>query len=199
MGALFFMKQVCVYCGSAQGARLVYPEAARALGRELARSKRTLIYGGGNVGLMGVIADAVLEQGGEVVGVIPRPMVSRELAHHGVTRLHVVSSMHERKALMAELADGFIALPGGIGTLEEFFEIWTWAQLGIHQKPLGLLNVEGFYASLVHFLDSLVGEQFVRQENRDFISISSDSAKLLAQMEAFKPGNRPQWIEPEQT
>lgn len=191
------MKKVCVYCGSSHGARTAYASAAQALGRELAASGRTLVYGGGNVGLMGVVADAVLEAGGEVIGVIPGPMVTKELAHHGVTKLHVVGSMHERKALMADLADGFIALPGGLGTLEELFEIWTWAQLGIHHKPMGLLNVDEFYTPLATFLDQLVVEKFVRQENRSSISIDSDPLSLLRRMESFRPVNRPQWLAPE--
>ena len=193
------MKRVCVYCGSRHGKRPAYTAAAQALGRELAQSGRGLVYGGGNVGLMGVVADAVLEAGGEVIGVIPRPMVSRELAHHGVTKLHVVTSMHERKALMAQLADGFIALPGGVGTLEELFEIWTWAQLGIHQKPLGLLNVEGFYSSLVTFLDHLTAEDFVTSENRSFVRIDDDPKRLLQKMSQFQPGPRPQWMDADAT
>ena len=193
------MKRVCVYCGSRHGKRPAYAAAARALGRELAQSGRSLVYGGGNVGLMGVVADAVLEAGGEVVGVIPRPMVTRELAHHGVTHLHVVSSMHERKALMAQLSDGFIALPGGVGTLDELFEIWTWAQLGIHQKPLGLLNSEGFYSSLVTFLDHLTAEDFVTLENRNFVRIDDDPKRLLEEMSRFQPGPRPQWMDLDET
>lgn len=193
------MKRVCVYCGSRHGKRPAYTAAAQALGRELAQSGRSLVYGGGNVGLMGVVADAVLEAGGEVIGVIPRPMVTRELAHHGVTKLHVVSSMHERKALMAQLADGFIALPGGVGTLEELFEIWTWAQLGIHQKPLGLLNTEGFYTSLVTFLDHLTAEDFVTPENRSLLRIDADPKSLLDKMSQFVPGPRPRWMDPDET
>lgn len=193
------MKRVCVYCGSRHGKRPAYTAAAQTLGRELAQSGRSLVYGGGNVGLMGVVADAVLEAGGEVIGVIPWPMVTRELAHHGVTKLHVVSSMHERKALMAQLADGFIALPGGVGTLEELFEIWTWAQLGIHQKPLGLLNTDGFYSSLVAFLDHLTAEDFVTPENRSFVRIDADPKSLLEKMSQFVPGPRAKWMDPGET
>lgn len=188
------MRSVCVYCGSSHGARELYTEAARALGTALATTGRTLVYGGGNVGLMGVVADAALAARGKVIGVIPQPMVDKELAHHGLTELHIVGSMHERKALMAELSEGFIAMPGGIGTLEEMFEIWTWAQLGIHARPIGLLNVNGFYEPLVRFLDQLVTERFVRVENREMLAVAAEVPELLKQMEAYQPTNVPKWI-----
>jgi hypothetical protein len=164
------------------------------LGTALATTGRTLVYGGGNVGLMGVVADAALAARGKVIGVIPQPMVDKELAHHGLTELHIVGSMHERKALMAELSEGFIAMPGGIGTLEEMFEIWTWAQLGIHARPIGLLNVNGFYEPLVRFLDQLVTERFVRVENREMLAVAAEVPELLKQMEAYQPTNVPKWI-----
>jgi hypothetical protein len=161
--------------------------------------RRRVIYGGGRVGLMGTLADAALAAGGEVIGVIPRAMVAREWAHPGLTRLHVVKSMHERKAMMAELADGFVALPGGIGTMEEFFEIWTWAQLGLHHKPIGLLNVAGFFDPLASFLAGLVREQFVRREIHGLLAVASECEDLLSQMEAFQPPPIPKWIDAEET
>src|SRR5579871_639763 len=147
------LRRVCVFCGSSSGLRSSYAEAARRLGWTLAGHKVGLVYGGGKVGLMGTVADAVLERGGEAIGVIPQPLVAREIAHPGLTELRIVSSMHERKALMADLSDAFIALPGGYGTLEEFAEALTWSQLGIHKKPCGLLNVAGYYDNLIAFLD----------------------------------------------
>ena len=160
------MKQVCVFCGSSSGARPEYIRAARHLGRVLACRNLGLVYGGASVGIMGEIANAVLEEGGEVTGVIPRMLMEKEVAHTGVSDLRIVGSMHERKALMAELADGFIALPGGLGTFEEFFEVLTWEQLGMHQKPCGLLNVGQYYSKLVDFLDYAVFQQFIKAEHR---------------------------------
>lgn len=160
------LRSVCVFCGASPGASPVYQEAAVALGRHLAERGLTLVYGGGAVGLMGTVADAALAAGGEVIGIIPQSLQEAEIGHKGLTRLEVVDGMHARKARMAELADAFIALPGGLGTLEELFEVWTWGQLGYHAKPLGLLEVNGFYDPLLTFLDHLVDERFVRAEHR---------------------------------
>src|SRR3546814_750650 len=153
--------RLCVFCGSSDGARPAYRDAAHALGKALADAGIGLVYGGAAVGLMGAVADGALARGGEVMGVLPRSLADRELAHPGLTQLHVVGSMHERKAMMAKLSDGFIALPGGLGTFEELFEIWTWAQLGYHRKPVALLNVDGYYDGLLSFLDHPVREAFV--------------------------------------
>ena len=157
------LKSVCVFCGASPGARPIYHEAAAQLGRHIAERGLTLVYGGGAVGLMGVVADAALAAGGEVIGIIPQSLERAEIGHKGLTRLEVVDGMHARKARMAELADAFIALPGGLGTLEELFEVWTWGQLGYHAKPLGLLEVDGFYARLTDFLDHLVAERLDRK------------------------------------
>lgn len=191
--------RLCVFCGSNGGRREAYLDAARELGGEMARRGITLVYGGGNVGIMGVIADAVLEVGGHVIGVIPQALKRRELAHAGLTELHVTSSMHERKALMAELSDGFIALPGGLGTFEEFLEILTWAQLGIHRKPCALLNVAGYYDPLVTFLDHSVTERFVRPEHRAMMLVEESPASLLDQMAAYTPPQVEKWIDQDNT
>lgn len=177
------MKTVCVYCGSSPGARPAYLEAATSLGSHLARDGKRLVYGGACVGVMGRVADAVLEAGGEVVGVIPQGLMERDLAHQGLTQLHVVATMHERKAMMAELSDAFMALPGGIGTFEELFEILTWAQLGIHQKPCGLLNVAGYYDQLLAFLDHSVREGFLAPKHRSLLQVESDPEALLMRLE----------------
>ncbi len=169
---------ICVFCGSSQGARASYQIAAASLGVELARRNIGVVYGGANVGLMGAVANAALEEGGSVIGVLPQSLADVEIAHEGLTELRIVSSMHERKAQMAELSDAFIALPGGIGTLEETFEVWTWSQLGIHAKPIGLLNTDGFYDGLASFLDHLVAEAFVKQPHRDIL-VSETSASVL--------------------
>jgi uncharacterized protein (TIGR00730 family) len=183
------LRRVCVFCGSKHGGRPEYTEAARAMGTALVAAGIDLVYGGGRVGLMGEVADAVLAAGGEVIGVIPESMATREIAHHGITDLRVVGSMHERKALMYELSDGFVALPGGLGTLEELFEITTWSQLGLHSKPAGLLDVEGFYAPLVAFLDQLVAEGFVAERHRRLLLVASRPAELLDRLAAFpEPG-----------
>jgi len=181
------LRRVAVFCGSARGTRPLYAEAAAALGRLLAERGLGLVYGGGNVGLMGVVADAVLAAGGEVEGVIPEAMMKWEVGHPGLTRLHVVDSMHQRKAMMAELADAFIALPGGIGTMDETFEIWTWAQLGLHAKPLGFLDVGGFYATLHDFLDHMTGEGFLKPRHRAMVAVESDAARLLDGFAAYLP------------
>ena len=192
------MARICVFCGSTPGIRPSYAEGARALARALVDGGHTLVYGGGNVGLMGVIADAVLSAGGEAVGVIPHTLMAREIGHTGVTRLHVVDSMHERKALMADLSDAFVALPGGVGTFEELFEAITWTQLGLHRKPCGLLNVDGFYNGLLQFLDHAWAEGFIKPETRAIISAGSDPAELLQRLLATTMPPVPQWISPRQ-
>jgi uncharacterized protein (TIGR00730 family) len=179
------LRRVCVFCGSKHGVRPEYTEAARAMGNALAASGIDLVYGGGRVGLMGEVADAVLEAGGEVIGVIPHHMSDREIAHYGLTDLRIVGSMHERKALMYELSDGFVALPGGLGTLEELFEITTWSQLGLHAKPTALLDVDGFYGPLVGFLDQLVSEGFVADRHRRLLRVAATPAAILDALAAF--------------
>lgn len=171
--------RVCVFCGSKTGLAPRYAEAARRLGELLARRGLGLVYGGGNIGLMGVLADAALELGGEVIGVIPRFLMDKELGHAGVTKLVAVESMHERKAIMAEQADAFIALPGGFGTADEWFEILTWRQLHLHDKPIGLLNVAGFFDPLINWIEVMVREGFVKQSNRDLIVVGDDEDRLL--------------------
>jgi uncharacterized protein (TIGR00730 family) len=173
------MQRICVFCGSQVGTNGLYRQAATALGQLLVRHGYGLVYGGGHVGLMGVIADAVLASGGEVIGVIPESMVARELAHTGVTQLEVVPGMHERKARMAELADAFIALPGGYGTFEELFEVITWAQLGIHRKPIGVLNVAGYFQALKVLVDQAIAEGFIGAEHRCLLTIADDANTLL--------------------
>ena len=192
------MARICVFCASTPGLRPSYAEGASALARALVDGGHTLVYGGGNVGLMGVIADAVLSAGGEAVGVIPHTLMAREIGHTGVTRLHVVDSMHERKALMADLSDAFVALPGGVGTFEELFEAITWTQLGLHRKPCGLLNVDGFYNGLLQFLDHAWAEGFIKPETRAIISAGSDPAELLQRLLATTMPPVPQWISPRQ-
>ncbi|SMD15932.1 LOG family protein [Kibdelosporangium aridum] len=172
--------RICVFCGSATGTRPLYAAAAADLGKLLATRGITLVYGGASVGTMGIIADAALEAGGEVIGVIPTSMTDREIAHQGLTELHVVGSMHERKAMMAELADGFLALPGGAGTLDELFEIWTWFQIGVHSKPIGIANIDGFYDPLIQMVDHMVAEGFIRADYRDFITVDTDLEKLVS-------------------
>lgn len=191
------LKSVCVFCGASPGARPIYHEAAAQLGRHIAERGLTLVYGGGAVGLMGVVADAALAAGGEVIGIIPQSLERAEIGHKGLTRLEVVDGMHARKARMAELADAFIALPGGLGTLEELFEVWTWGQLGYHAKPLGLLEVEGFYARLTDFLDHLVAERFVREQHRAILQIDASPAALLDRMSAWQPTAAPKWVDRE--
>jgi uncharacterized protein (TIGR00730 family) len=181
------MQRICVFCGSNAGRRPAYAEAAADLGRLLARRGLELVYGGGRVGLMGVVADAALAAGGKVIGVIPDTLVERELGHTGLDDLRVVGSMHERKALMAELADGFIALPGGVGTLDELFEIWTWAQIGLHAKPLGFLDVEGYYAELHVFLDHMQAEGFVKPRHRAMVAVTKDAGELLDRFAEYAP------------
>ena len=189
------MRAVCVFCGSNPGRRPEYTEATRDLGRLLAGRGISVVYGGAHVGTMGALADAALAAGGEVIGVIPRHLVDAEVAHEGLSRLHVVSSMHERKALMAQLADGFIALPGGLGTLEEFSEVTTWSQLGLHAKPTGLLNVLGYYDQLLSFFDHATAERFLRPEHRRLMLAEPDAASLLVAMAAWQPAGAPKWID----
>src|ERR1051325_4031297 len=179
--------RVCVYCGSAVGNDAAFVHEARALGKLLAAEGMELVYGGGRVGLMGVLADAALAGGGRVIGVIPRALVQREIAHRGLTDLRVVETMHERKALMAELADGFLALPGGAGTLEELFEAWTWGQLGLHAKPCGLLNIRGYYDALLAFLDRATAEGFVAPRHRAMLVMESDARQLLDRFRQYAP------------
>jgi uncharacterized protein (TIGR00730 family) len=181
------LKRLCAFCGSSPGARPEYAAAARALGRELLRRGTGLVYGGGRVGLMYELARVVHEGGGEVIGVIPRGMVDRELAYTGIRDLRVVETMHERKALMAGLADGFVALPGGLGTIEETFEVLTWAQLGMHRKPCGFLNTAGYFDSLLAFLDNAREERFVQAEHRGMIVVAPEPAALLDLFEAYVP------------
>ena len=185
------MKRVCIFCGSSAGRRPSYGAAARRLGRLLGSRGMTLVYGGGSFGMMGEIADAALAAGAAVIGVIPEGLVERELAHQGLTELHVVPSLHRRKQMMADLAEGFIALPGGMGTLDELSEVWTWAQLGLHDKPLGLLEVDGYFASLLAFFDHAVAEGFLPAADRGLVAVDSDPGRLLdimAERRAAKPG-----------
>jgi uncharacterized protein (TIGR00730 family) len=193
------MKWVCVFCGSSKGLRPAYKEAARKMGEALAQRGIGLVYGGGNVGLMGVVADAALTAGGEVIGVIPEVLVAKEIAHTSLTELRVVHSMHERKALMAELSDAFIALPGGVGTLEEFCEVLTWAQLGLHQKPCGLLNIEGYYDCLTAFFDRAVAEEFIRPQHRSLVLEEQEPQRLLDSLAKYKPVQIDKWIDRDQT
>ena len=181
------LKSIAVYCGASMGADPVYADAARALAQALVEHNIALVYGGGKVGLMGVIADEVLRLGGDVTGVIPQALLAREVGHAGLTRLFVVKDMHERKAMMAQLSDGFIAMPGGMGTLEELFEMVTWAQLGIHAKPIGLLNVNGFYDGLRAFVGHQVAEGFVRPEHEDLMIADSDPDLLIQRLRAAAP------------
>jgi len=180
------MTRLCVYCGSSVGARPGFAAAARELGTVLADRGIGLVYGGGNIGLMGVLADTMVAGGAEVIGVIPEALVAREVAHRSLTDLRIVGSMHERKALMAALADGFIALPGGLGTLDELFETLTWGQLGLHEKPCGLLNVAGFYDDLARLLDRLVAERFVHLDHRAMLVVETDPARLLDRLSQYK-------------
>ena len=188
------MKRVCVFCGSSPGTRPVYAEAARAMGRLLAERGIGLVYGGGKVGLMGEVADAVLAAGGEVTGVIPRALMEREVGHQGLTTLHVTGTMHERKALMVDLSDGFVALPGGYGTLDELCEALTWSQLGIHARPCGVLNVDGYFDALLVLFDHAVREGFVREAHRRLVLEATAPAALLDAMSQFQPPTTEKWI-----
>ncbi|MFC7301952.1 TIGR00730 family Rossman fold protein [Cognatiluteimonas weifangensis] len=189
------MRSVCVYCGSNAGSRPAYAEHAAALGARLAREGLALVYGGGNVGLMGVLADAALAAGGEVIGVIPEQLVHWEVAHRGITRLEVVASMHERKARMFDLSDAFVALPGGFGTLDEMFEMLTWRQLGLGDKPCAFLDVDGFYAPLRAMLDRMVGERFLHAEQRHDLWHGEDIDALFAWMRSYVPAHADKWLD----
>lgn len=188
------MKNVCVYCGSSSGKRQAYSEAARLLADELVRHNMDLVYGGASVGIMGEIADAVLAAGGRVIGVMPRALVEKEVQHEGLTELLVVDSMHARKLKMAEISDGFIAMPGGLGTLEELFEILTWGQLGFHQKPCALLNIEGYYDKLSAFLDHAVDERFIKAIHSHMLLIEDKPSQILQSMLAYQPPTEDKWI-----
>ncbi len=193
------MKNVCVYCGSSSGGVADYALAARQLAKAMASKGIGLVYGGASVGIMGKIADSVLEEGGNVIGIIPKGLFRKEVAHTGITELREVSSMHERKSLMADLSDGFIALPGGLGTLEEIFEIITWSQLGMHQKPCGLLNVCHYYDKLIGFLDHAVSEQFIKTTHRSTILIDECPDALLEKFEVYKAPETAKWIDRKST
>ncbi len=193
------IRRICVFCGSNKGTSDDYADAARNLGQLFAREGIALVYGGGSVGLMGELADSVLASGGEVIGVIPHALWAREVGHRGLTDLRIVDTMHERKAMMADLADAFIALPGGLGTLEEIFEVWTWAQLGLHQKPLGFLDVNGYFSPLMQFLDRAVRERFVKDEHRTIGMVSSDAEALLRRFDAWQPPRVEKWITRDET
>lgn len=193
------MKRICVYCGSNPGRQPIYRAAAAALGQELVRRNIGLVYGGASIGVMGAVADAVLQSGGEVIGVIPQSLATREVAHAQLSELIVVTSMHERKAMMAELADGFVALPGGWGTFEEIFEILTWAQLGIHAKPCGLLNIANYYDHLALFLQHAMDERFVREEYKPMIIMEQQPAALLDRFTRYQPPQVRKWIGPDET
>jgi hypothetical protein len=188
------MKNICVYCGSNPGVRDEYADAARNLARHLAGRGIGVVYGGASKGLMGVLADAMLEAGGSVVGVIPEALQAREIAHLNLTELHVVNSMHERKALMGELSDAFVALPGGFGTLEEIVEMLTWAQLRIHQKPCGVLNVGGYFDSLLAYFEHAEAEGFLRPQHRKMLLVAEDAAELIAGFEEYRPPAVQKWV-----
>ena len=181
------MKTLCVYCGSSIGASPIYADAARSLAKAMVDDNVALVYGGGNVGLMGVIADEVIRLGGEVTGIIPKALMDKEVGHGGLTRLHIVKDMHERKAMMASLSDGFVAMPGGIGTLEELFEVFTWSQLGLHDKPIGLLNVDGFYDGLIAFLRHVVAERFLKAEQASLLIHEADARLLVDRLKSHIP------------
>jgi uncharacterized protein (TIGR00730 family) len=193
------LQSVCVFCGSSTGGNAAYTEAARSLGTTLAEANIRLVFGGGHVGLMGVISNAALAAGGEVIGVIPKFLVERELAHEGLSDLRIVGSMHERKALMSDLSEGFIALPGGTGTLEEFFEVLTWAQLGEHEKPCGLLNVAGYYDPLLTVFDRMVEADFLSASNRALLLVEDDPEQLLQRFDHYEPPKTVKWIDRSQT
>ena len=191
------MKTVCVFCGSRDGARPSYKALAQQMGSTLAKRGLGLVYGGGQVGLMGVLADAALREGGEVIGVIPKALIAKEVAHPGISKLHVVGSMHERKKLMADLSDGFIALPGGYGTLEEFLEVLSWAQLSIHEKPCALLDVEDYWEPLSSLFDKAVAEGFVSPAHRSLVLTEEDPELLLDKMDRYVPLKTRRWVGPQ--
>jgi hypothetical protein len=188
------LKRICVFCGSKSGSDPEFESAAESVGALMAKRKIGLVFGGGTVGLMGVVSRAVAANGGEAIGVIPHALVEKERANFGVADLRVVNSMHERKQLMHDLSDGFVALPGGIGTMEELFEAWTWLQLGFHKKPIAILNTQGYYDSLIAFLDQMAGQGFLRSHHRDFLIVANDAAELLDRLAAWAPPLVPQYI-----
>ncbi len=189
------MKSLCVFCGSSTGDVPSFAASARDLAAAMCERGMKLVYGGGSVGLMGIIADEMLARGGEVIGVIPQALWDREVGHRGLTDLRIVGTMHERKALMADLSDGFIAMPGGIGTLEEFFEVWTWAQLGVHHKPCGLLNAGGYFDSLLTFLDHMVARRLLKSEHREMVMVEQDPQQLLRQFENYQAPAVAKWLD----
>jgi len=189
------MRALCLYTGSSPGADPAYREAAEGLAVELVQRNITLVYGGGHVGLMGAAADAALAAGGRVVGVIPSDIAAREVEHHGLTELHVVGSMHERKMKMFSLSDAMIALPGGLGTMEELFEVWTWNQLGFHDKPIGLLNVAGYYDHLLAFLDQMVDQRFVHRAHRDLLQVEGSVPELLDRLARYQSTHVDKWLD----
>ena len=191
-------KRICVFAGSSPGRRPEYTEAAEQLGEELCARGYDLVYGGGRVGLMGAVADSVLANGGQVIGIIPEALAEKEVAHQGLTELRIVASMHERKAMMAELSSAFIALPGGLGTLEELFEVLTWVQLGIHTKPAGLVNVEGYFNGLLEFISHAVAERFLMSDHQSMILVDSNIKALLDALEAFVPPSVEKWMDRDQ-
>lgn len=193
------VKTICVFCGSTSGRRPAYARAARLLGRALVRREMGLVTGGGSIGLMGVVADAVISAGGRAVGIIPRALARKEIAHHGLTRLEVVASMHVRKARMAELSDAFVALPGGIGTLEELTEVLTWGYLGLHAKPVGLLDVEGYWGPLIRLLDHAVEEGFLRPAHRELVVVDRSPARLVDRLRRHQVPAAPRWIDARST
>jgi uncharacterized protein (TIGR00730 family) len=188
------LQSLCVFCGSSSGSRPIYAEAATQLGRALAKQNVALVFGGGCVGLMGILADSVLAAGGQAVGVIPKALVEKEIAHQGLTKLHVVGSMHERKALMADLADAFVLLPGGYGSWEEFLEVATWLQLGIHRKPCAILNVAGYYDALLSLSSHALAEGFLRAAHKDMLIVESDPGRLLARLDTAEVASQPKWV-----
>lgn len=188
------LQSICVYCGASPGNLDAYRQGAQGLAQALVKRDIRLVFGGGHVGLMGIIADAVMQAGGTVIGVIPQALVDRELAHHTLTELHIVANMHERKKMMADLSDGFIAMPGGIGTLEELFETWTWSQLDFHSKPLGLLNIAGFYDPLLSFLNNTVAQGFLKQAHRDLLKVEQDPVRLLDRLTNLSHTEDAAWL-----
>jgi len=190
------VQRLCVFCGSSSGARPLYAEAAAQLGRELAKSKIAVVFGGGRVGLMGILADSVLSAGGQAIGVMPRALVEKEIAHTSLTELHVVESMHQRKALMADLADAFLLLPGGFGSWEEFFEVVTWLQLGIHSKPCAVLNVAGYYDMLLSLTSHALKEGFLRSAHKEMLIVEEDPVRLLGRLEVALIPSETKWVEP---
>jgi uncharacterized protein (TIGR00730 family) len=188
------LRRVCVFCGSSAGTRGIYQQAAQTVGRQLCERGIELVYGGGRVGLMGILADACLDAGGRVIGVIPQALADREVAHTGLTELRIVGSMHERKALMADLSDAFVSLPGGFGTWEEFFEVLTWAQLGIQRKACGLLNVNGYYDPLLEMADRALSEGFLREGHRELLLADADPERLLARLSNYAAPTIDKWI-----